>query len=185
MTEFKIHTVETAPEGSKEILAESIKRSGFIANIHGIMAESPVLLKAYNEIGNIFSESSFSPTERQVVWFTANYDNGCHYCIAAHTAIAKKYKMPDDVIESLRTNNPIADKKLEALRQFTHIIVEKRGYASAEEIEAFLNAGYSKAQLMEVLVGVAHKTLSNYLNHIAGTPLDAEFEKYKWQKELV
>lgn len=92
---------------------------------------------------------------------TANYFNNCGYCIAAHSAIAKASKVQDEIIEFLRDNKPLDEPKLEKLRTFTRIVVEKRGFASPEEIESFLSAGYAKEQLMEVIVDVSHKVMSN------------------------
>ena len=182
MSDFKIHTTETAPEGSKEILAGAQKSLGFIPNLYGIMAEAPSALKAYNGLSDNFEKSSFTATEKQIVLLATSYVNGCNYCMAVHSTVAQMYKVSQDVIDALRNNKPIADPKLEALRKFTNAIVEKRGWVSDKEINEFISAGYSKAQVLEVVVGVTQKTLSNYINHIVKTPLDAAFEPNKWTK---
>ena len=175
MKKFNIHTVETAPEGSKEILAQSQKRSGFIPNMHAIMAESPVLLKAYMEIGKIFNGSSFTPVEREIVEMTVNQTNGCSYCIAAHNYFDRLSKFPEDILSALLEEKPLDNSNLQTLRLFTKTVVEKRGWVSPEEVETFLSAGYSKEQILELIVGVAHKTMSNYVNHIANTSIDKCF----------
>jgi alkylhydroperoxidase family enzyme len=72
------------------------------------------------------------------------------------------YKVSQDVIDALRNNKPIADAKLEELRNFANAVVEKRGWVTQKEIDRFLSAGYSKGQLLEVIVGITQKTLSNY-----------------------
>lgn len=182
MSDFKIHTTETAPEDSKEILAGAQKSLGFIPNLYGIMAEAPFALKAYNGLSDNFDKSSFTATEKQIVLLATSYVNGCNYCMAVHSTVAQMYKVSQDVIDALRNNKPIADPKLEALRKFTNAIVEKRGWVSDKEINEFISAGYSKAQVLEVVVGVTQKTLSNYINHIVKTPLDAAFEPNKWTK---
>ena len=182
MSDFKIHTTETAPEGSKEILAGAQKSLGFIPNLYGIMAEAPSALKAYNGLSDNFEKSSFTATEKQIVLLATSYVNGCNYCMAVHSTVAQMYKVSQDIIYALRNNKPIADPKLEALRKFTNAIVEKRGWVSDKEINEFISAGYSKAQVLEVVVGVTQKTLSNYINHIVKTPLDAAFEPNKWTK---
>jgi len=181
MTTFKLNTLETAPEGSKELLSGAEKKLGFIPNLYGIMSESPATLKAYAGLSDNFENSSFSPTEKQIVLLTTSYINKCHYCMAVHSTVGQMFKVPEDVIQSLRNNEPINDKKLEALRQFTYAVVDKRGWVEESEINSFLEAGYSKAQALEVIVGVAQKTLSNYINHIVETPLDPAFEKNKWE----
>jgi alkylhydroperoxidase family enzyme len=91
-------------------------------------------------------------------------------------------KLDGNIIEALRTGEAIADSKLEALRNFTQSVVEKRGWIEEQDVEAFINAGYSKAQLLEIIVGVAQKTLSNYINHVVQTPLDEAFQPNKWEK---
>jgi len=182
MSDFKVHTEETAPEGSKEILTGALKAYGFIPNLYGIMAEAPAALKAYSGLSNNFEQSSFNATEKQIILLATSYVNGCNYCMAVHSTIGQMFKVPQDVIDALRNNKPIADPKLEALRKFANAVVEKKGWVAQEEIEAFLSAGYSKSQLLEVIVGVTQKTLSNYINHIVKTPLDAAFAPNKWEK---
>lgn len=179
MQKFTIHNLETAPDASKEMLASSQKNAGFIPNMHAIMAESPVMLKAYKEIGKIFSESSFTTIEQEVIEMTINQVNGCTYCVAAHSYFDRSSKFPKEILMALVENKPLDDSKLQTLRLFTRAVVEKRGWLSQEEIESFYSAGYSKDQLLQLIVGVAHKTISNYLNHIAETPIDKQFEILK------
>jgi alkylhydroperoxidase family enzyme len=76
----------------------------------------------------------------------------------------------------------LRDKKLEALRQFVQTVVKNRGHANEAEINAFLDAGYSRVQILDVLVGVGMKTLSNYTNHITEIPLDTVFQAQAWRK---
>ncbi|MCA1732265.1 MAG: hypothetical protein LC732_01525 [Acidobacteria bacterium] len=102
--------------------------------------------------------------------------------MAAHTAIAGMQKVPGDVVQAIREGNPIADPKLEALRRLTTAVVAKRGRPEAEELGRFYAAGYGKRQLLEVIVGVGMKTVSNYVNHVADTPLDAAFEQAAWTR---
>ena len=180
MSIFNIHTQETAPARSEELLADAQRAYGFIPNLLGVLAESPAALKAYLEIGKIFDNSSFSATERQVVILTANRFNGCHYCMGAHSVVAEMQKVPGHVIEAIRTDQPIQDSRLEALRRFTTAIVERRGWVSESDVQTFLDSGFTKAQILEVIVGVSFKTLSNYTNHIADTPLDRAFATRAW-----
>ena len=177
---FDVHTLDTAPEGAAEILGGSKKAYGFVPNLHGVLAESPSTLKAYKTIGAIFDESSFSATERQLIILATSRYHECDYCMAAHTTVAGMQKVPADVIDAIRDDRPIADARLEALRTFTITVVEKRAWLAEEDIAAFLAAGYSKAQILEVILGISFKTLSNYTNHLASTPLDAAFEAGAW-----
>jgi len=86
----------------------------------------------------------------------------------------------NEAIDAVRDGRPILDPKLAALSSFAIKVVEKRGHLSRDDINDFLTAGYSKAQIMEVLLAVATKTISNYMNHIAETPLDEPFAAAAW-----
>lgn len=179
---YPVHTVDTAPAAAKEILAGAKKSLGFVPNLYAIMAEAPALVKAYTTLSRIFDETSLSATERQVVLLTVSYENGCEYCIAAHSVIAKMQHVPDDVVQAIRAGRPIADKKLEPLRRFAAAVVTSRGWPSDTDTAAFLSVGYGRQQVLEVVLGVGIKTLSNYANHIAETPLDQAFASAVWSK---
>ncbi len=181
---YKVHDIASAPEGAKPTLTAAQQAYGFLPNLLGVMAEAPALLKGYATLSKIFEESSFSPAERQVVLLTTSYTNECGYCMAAHSAIAGMQKVPQDVIDALRNGAPIGDGKLEALRKFTARVVATRGWPSEADVNAFLGAGYGKAQVLEVVLGVGIKTLSNYANHIADTPLDGAFQPLVWTKQI-
>ena len=180
MTDFTPHSVETAPEGSKQALQGLQDALGFVPNLFGNMAESPALIEAYMALAGSFGKADLSETERQVIMMTNNRLNGCVYCMAGHTVLSKKAGVPDDVIEALRNNTPIADSKLEGLRQFSIVMNETRGNPSAADVDAFLAAGYTKQTIFEMLIGMSLKLMSNYTNHIAKTPLDEAFKAEEW-----
>ena len=182
MTTLKIHDIETAPEGSKVLLENSQKAYGMIPGLHGVLAASPELLKAYQELHQLFTETSFNNDELTVVWQTINVEHGCHYCVPAHTGIAKMMKVDDAIIETLRNQTPLADAKLEALRTLTLSITRNRGNVSQADLEAFYAAGYGEQQVLEIILGLSQKVISNYTNHIANTPVDEAFQKFAWKK---
>lgn len=179
---YQIHTTESAPEGARELLAGAKSNYGFVPNLLGVMATAPALLKAYMTLARIYEESSLSTAERQAVLLTVSYENECEYCVAAHSMIAGMQKVPSDVVNAIRDGKPIADDKLEALRRFAASVVRSRGWPTQEDVRAFLGAGYGQQQVLEVVLGVGIKTLSNYTNHIAATPLDEAFSKAAWSK---
>lgn len=181
MSQFRLHTIETAPDGSKELLRVALKQNGFVPNLYAIMAESPEVLKAYRQMADLFEKTAFNPIEKNIVWLTISYNNKCHYCMAIHSLVAQMYKVPDQIIESLRNNLPLKDSKLEALRKFTALMVEKRGWVSDEELQAFLAAGYAQKNVLDVIVGIGQKIISNYVNHVTHTPLDPKIEGFKWE----
>lgn len=182
MSTFTIHTIETAPDASKELLNAAKTSYGFVPNLFAGMAESPALLEAYLALSAIFNKTALSETERQVIMMTANRFNGCDYCMAAHSAISHMSGVAPDVIESLRLGRAIADPKLEALRVFTLRVLESRGWPDEQDLARLTAAGYTRQTVLEVVLGLGMKLLSNFTNHIVGTPLDSVFEAQKWAK---
>ena len=181
---FEYHTPETAPEGSKPIMEAGQKAFGFVPMLHRVLAESPATYEAYTTNYRLFTENtSFNATEQQIVMMTMNLINECHYCMAGHTGIMKMQGVPDDVIESLRAGTSLADAKLEALRVFTIGLIEKRGHIGDDALQAFLDAGYSKKQAIEVLIGLAAKTISNFTNALAHTEVDEPMKAFAWSPE--
>lgn len=180
MSDFPLHTIETAPDKSKAILEGTQKNIGFVPNLLAKMAEAPALLEGYTKLSGIFDKSDLSATERQIILMTNNRLNGCTYCMAAHTTISQSQKVPDDVIDALRNGTAIADPKLEALRRFTEIIVQSRGWPSDQDVNDVLAAGYTRQTILEVILGTSLKVMSNYINHIAETPVDGAFAANRW-----
>ena len=182
MTTLKVHNIESAPEGSKSLLENSQKAYGMIPGLHGVLAASPKILEAYQTLHQLFTETSFNEEELTVVWQTINVEHACHYCVPAHTGIAKMMKVDDAITEALRNETPLADAKLEALRTMTLTIVRNRGNVTQEDLDAFYAAGYGEQQVLEIILGLSQKVISNYTNHIAHTPVDEPFKKFEWSK---
>lgn len=181
MPDFTIHDTATAPDGSKALLQRMTDAYGFTPNLLGVLAESPAALEAYTSLSGLMSDKTdFSATETQIVLLTVSYENGCTYCMAAHSTIAQMAKVPTDVIESVRTATPILDPKLNALGEFTRAVVQMGGWIDEETTAKFLDAGYTNRHILEVILGVALKTISNYTNHFAHTPVDATSEANTW-----
>ena len=95
MNNLTVHTRDTAPEKSKALLDNSIKAFGSVPSLHGVLAESPEALEAYQLLHKLFVATSFDAEELTVVWQTINVENNCHYCVPAHAAIAKMMKVDD------------------------------------------------------------------------------------------
>jgi alkylhydroperoxidase family enzyme len=182
MTTLKIHTIESAPEASKSLLENSQKAYGMIPGLHGVLAGSPSLLNAYQTLHELFVASSFNEEELTVVWQTINVEHECHYCVPAHTAISGMMKVDNDISEALRNRTPLANPKLEALRNMALSMVRNRGNVSEEDLATFYAAGYGEQQVLDIILGLSQKVISNYTNHIAKTPVDAPFQKFAWKK---
>ena len=182
MTDFTLHDENTAPDDSKPLLAKSQKAFGMVPSLHAVMAEAPGLLDAYQQVHELFLNSSFDKDETTVVWQTVNVENNCHYCVPAHTGIAKAMGVDDAITEALRNETPLPNARLEALRDFTLSVVRDRGNVDDAKVQAFLDAGFTKRNILEVVLGYAQKVMSNYTNHLAQTPVDKPFQKFAWQK---
>ena len=187
-SEYKINQppveLSTAPETVKPVLQEQKNNFGFLPNMYTHMANAPAVLKMYLQGYQLFrEESSFSPVEQEVLFLTISRYHGCDYCVGAHSMIADKMSgVPGHVTDAIRDGETIDDPKLQALQDFAVAMLESRGAPSRTEVEDFLGAGFSEQQLLEVIVAIAVKTLSNYSNHLTHTELDTVFEDYRWEK---
>lgn len=168
--DFKLHTPDTAPEAARGHLTQVKQRYGRVPNFFAVAAESPAAIQAYLSLAKVFGETGLSPTEQQIVILTASVENKCDYCVAAHSRGAKMAGVPEDVIQAIRDRAPLKDAKTEALHRLASQIVERRGWVSDDEVQNFFKQGYSRSQLLDVIVGVSMKTLSNYINHVSDVP---------------
>ncbi|MEL6316516.1 MAG: carboxymuconolactone decarboxylase family protein [Pseudomonadota bacterium] len=184
MAKFDVHAADTAPEASRPLLETSVKAFGRVPNLHGVMAESPALLEGYQRLHTLFQEgTAFDKDELTVIWQAINVEHSCHYCVPAHTMIAKMMKVDDAVTTALRDETPLPNAKLEALRTFTLTVVRNRGVVGDADVQAFLDVGYQRRHILDVVLGVAQKVMSNYVNHLAETPIDPPFQAHAWEKK--
>ncbi|MCB4798035.1 carboxymuconolactone decarboxylase family protein [Neotamlana laminarinivorans] len=182
MSTLKVHSIESAPAESKPLLEESVKSFGMLPGLHGVLAESPQILEGYKVLHGLFASSSFNAEELTVVWQTINVEHGCHYCVPAHTGIAHSMKVDSALTEALRNQEKMPTEKLQVLQDTTLSILRNRGNISDEEINKFYEAGYTERNLLDIILGLAQKVISNYTNHIAETPVDDAFKKFAWTK---
>ena len=171
---------EQADEASRELLHTARKNMGAIPNMYAEMAHAPGVLSTYLHGYNWFrKESGFTPAEQEVVFLTISRENACHYCVAAHSMIAEKMsKVPAQALQAIREEGTIDDPKLHALAAFVREVVQSRGNPSQAGLQAFTDAGYSQQQVLQVVLAIAVKTISNYTNHLFDTPVDAAFASY-------
>lgn len=179
---FPSHDLSTAPEGSKPLLENSQKAFGRLPGLHKVLAESPQAYEGYQLLHKLFTETDFDAEELTVVWQAINVEHSCHYCVPAHTGIAKMMKVSDEITEALRNETALPTPKLEALRTFTVQMVRERGNVSEAQMKTFFDAGYSHRAVLDVILGLAQKTMSNYINHVAETPVDEVFHPLLWER---
>ncbi|MDP1737842.1 MAG: carboxymuconolactone decarboxylase family protein [Caulobacter sp.] len=172
MADFPLHTRATAPFDSKPILERAGQSIGYIPALLAQMAEAPALLEGYATLAAIFRKSDFTEREQQLILLAVSVEHDSHYCTPAHTERARAAELDEDAIAAIRAGRPIADGRLEALRAFAVKMVRARGFVADADLVAFMAAGFTRANALEIILAIGLKTLSNYVNHIAETPLD-------------
>lgn len=181
-TTLPLLTPATASSQGAPLLESAQKKLGFVPNMYGAMVNSPGLLETYQLGYERFRASSgFTPAEQEVVFLTISFENGCDYCMAAHSFLADNMsKVPKAVTDAIRTGTAIPDARLAALAGFTRHVLETKGRPVDAAVRAFLAAGFSERQILEIILAIAVKALSNYSNHIFGTPVDDMFKARLW-----
>ncbi|MDR9392996.1 MAG: carboxymuconolactone decarboxylase family protein [Roseovarius sp.] len=171
---------EQAEGLAKDLLDGTRAKLGFVPNMYRGMAVNPGLLSTYLHGYEHFREqANFTPPEQEVVFLTVSLGNGCDYCTAAHSMLASNVsKLDDEHTQALRDGKPLADARLEALRKFTHHMWETRGLPTRAEAEAFKAAGYSDVHVLEIILAMAVKTISNYANHVNQPETDEVFAPF-------
>ena len=176
MSQFPIHTIETAPEALKAV--QNV--NGFIPNLIGVLANAPTALETYRTVGGINGRNSLTAVEREVVQITAAVVNGCGFCVAGHTKIALKLlKLEEALVNQIRSTARIQqDAKLDALARFTLTVILQKAKLTQAQQQAFYDAGYTKENALDVVLGVSLATLCNYANNLADTPINLELQPF-------
>lgn len=186
LAEYRIQlpaqTIASAEAKGKALLETAQANLGFVPNMYANMVNSPGLLATYLSGYAAFrSESGFTAPEQEVVFLTISRENGCEYCVSAHSFLAdKKSGLAPEVTDAIRDGTPIGDARLAALAEFTRVVSSTRGLPSRAATDKFLSAGYAERHILEIVLALAVKTISNYANHLFHTPLDPVFEGRRW-----
>lgn len=184
MSDFRKHDRTTAPRESREIMDKVEEKFGFVPNLIAHLADAPKAAEAYVTLDGLFSQTSLTAEEQEVVRLSVSVENGCHYCVPAHTAGALQAGVSDEAVTAIRKGEePTDDDRLAALSRFVRSLVRKRGQVSENELQALLDAGFGRDQVIEILVGVAQKTLSNYANALFDTEVDEPLARFTWTAE--
>lgn len=183
MSKFEFHTPATAPEAARPLLEKVAKQFGLVPGLLGGLANSPSALEGYLTLAGIFERSSLTRVEQQVVALAVSVENSCEFCVSAHSFIARNLaKVDPDIVDALRSRSTLSDPRLDALATFVRQVVVQRGWVDERDLETFEDAGFDRAQALDVVLGVSFKTLSNYANHILKTPVDSAFEADRWHR---
>ncbi len=184
MLSYPIQTNETAPEASRATLAAVEKAWGFAPNLIRTFANSPAVLDGAWALLTAFGKTRFTAAEQQLISLAISVENDCGYCAAAHSLMGKGAGLSASELDAARAGQPLLTPRHEALRRFATVVTATRGNPGAEEINAFLAAGFDPTAILEVILGVATKTLMNYTDHIAHVTLDDAFKATAWKAEL-
>jgi AhpD family alkylhydroperoxidase len=180
MTNFPVHTIDTAPERSKPAMQQLRSAFGMIPNIAGVMATSPVLINSLVGLfGNVHG-GSFTEAQVQIVLLTDAVTNACAWAVAFHTALALKEGIDPADVQAIREGRLPKDSKLAALSALARTMIEKRGRLDDQDVDRFIAAGFGKDHALEVIAIVAASTITNYTGSITKTPLDAPFQAHAW-----
>ena len=172
---FVIHTQETAPAQTKEVMDWYQQNFGFVPNLAGVMAESPALLRTYWQSQNNLTElGALTAPENNIVQMAIAVENECQYCVAGHTMAGKVFfGSSEEELNALRNESSLPEAKFDALRAFAVDVYNSKGRVTDEQLAAFYDAGYNRQQALDVVANVAAKVMTNYTNQIALTPTDS------------
>ena len=184
MTRYPVHTIESAPEPARATLAELRSQLGLVPNLAATMAAAPSLIKGFVALRETYHrDGTLTPLEIQVLSLTNAFEYGCDYCMALHSTLALKEGLSNGSLAELRAGRAPLEPKLAALSDFSRRLVRERGRVAERDLEAFRRAGYTDAQALEVVLGVAASVLPSFANHLTGAPLDPPFRAQAWEPE--
>jgi AhpD family alkylhydroperoxidase len=178
---YPIHTLGSAPEASRPVLAQLQQTFGLIPNIAGAMANSPELLKAFLGPFQQVHSGTFTEAEIQALLLTNAVTNSCNWAVAFHTMLALKAGLTQADVDAIRARNLPAGARLKALSQLARKLIETRGHVTAQDLEGFITAGFTRGQSLEILAVIAASTITNYAGTITQPPLEDFLQQHAWQ----
>lgn len=176
--DFPIHSRDSAPEQSIPAIDWYYDNVGMVPNLAGVLAESPSLLLSYWQLQkNLLEYSTLTRQQINIVQTTVAHANECQYCVAGHTAFGKMeiFGNTDEQLNAVREDKTFDDPQLNSLRDFTLLTMSNQGRMAMSQIQAFLDAGFTRSQALDVVACIAAKVMSNYANQLALTPIDEVF----------
>jgi AhpD family alkylhydroperoxidase len=180
MQPFPIHTIESAPEQSRQPLEMLQGTFGTIPNIAAAMSTSPVLINSLVALFQIVHSGSFSEGQIQILLLTNAVTNACPWAVAFHSALALKEGVAPADVQAIRNRQTPTAPQNAALSTLARTLIEKRGRLDDREISAFLQSGFEQAHLLEVIAVVAASAITNYTGNVTHPPVEAAFEDYVW-----
>jgi len=156
---------------ANQVLFDNLKKAiGTVPNLYAVYAHSENALGTYLALSS--GKTSLKPKEKEVINLVVSQVNGCEYCLAAHTAISKMQGFTDEQILEIRRAAITFDSKLDALAKLAKSITENKGHADEQLITNFYAAGYNEGSLIDVVIVVGDKTITNYIYALTAVPID-------------
>jgi alkylhydroperoxidase family enzyme len=181
MPNYLVHTIASAPEGSKPALEQLKKAFGVLPNLPAVIANSPKLINSLVGLFGQVHSPGLSEAENQIVLLTDAVTNSSTYAVAFHTALARQQGISSEETTAIRERRLPTDKRFAALSKLAKTLIEKRGHLSDQELDSFIAAGFTKEQVLEVIAIVSASTITNYVGTIANPPLEEPFQQYAWR----
>ncbi|WPB83666.1 carboxymuconolactone decarboxylase family protein [Sediminicoccus rosea] len=165
-------SVAAAPEAAQPLLNAVQKQLGVVPNLFRLVANSPAALEGYLGLNGALAKGILDHSTRERIALAVAQVNGCGYCLSAHSYIGKNMaKLSDAEIAANRAGGS-TDPRADAAVRFAVKVVEQRGHVADSDLAAVRMAGYSDAQIVEIVLHVALNTLTNYINEVGGTEID-------------
>jgi alkylhydroperoxidase family enzyme len=181
MTNYPIHTIDTAPDYAKQPFALLQEAFGFIPGVAGAMANSsPLMNSFFSAFGHFRGDGTFTPAERQVLLLSNAVTNNSAWAVAFHTLEALADGVPAAEVDAIRQGRLPADPRFAALSALTRALIAQRGHLDETDTTAFLAAGFDRNQVLEVVTGVAISTMTNYVAAVADLPLEERLREHRW-----
>jgi AhpD family alkylhydroperoxidase len=179
---FPEHTIDSAPAAARRSMTATRDHLGYLPVALARMATSPHLLDGFRKLNSIFESTTLDPVAREVLVMTMATRNGCHICVAMHTARLTGLGASPDLIASLRGGpaEPLTDEHLEAIRVFTLQVLDSAGDVGDDALRVFLARGYTSQNALEVVLGIGTYTMSTLANRLTGAPVDPQLAAYRW-----
>lgn len=181
MPDYPVHTIASAPEGSKPALEQLTKAFGVLPNLPAVIANSPKLINSLVGLFGQVHSPGLSEAENQIVLLTDAVTNSSTYAVAFHTTLALQQGISAEETTAIRERRVPADKRFAALSSLAKALIEKRGHLSEQDLESFAGAGFTKERVLEVIAIVAASTITNYSGSIMNPPLEDSFQQQAWQ----
>jgi uncharacterized peroxidase-related enzyme len=160
-----------ASEKSQQLLAQVQKKFGSVPNVFRMMSNSSAVLQSYLSFSQALSEGQLCPQIQERIALAIAEENGCEYCLAAHSTIAKKAGLSEEEIQLARRGKS-EDQRAQAAIKFSKSVFLYSGDVKDSEFEEIKEAGFSEEEILEIVAAVSLNVLTNSLNNVAQTKLD-------------